>query len=107
MREPVWIEAQDVLALHGGPWGLRDEALLQSALGRSQQHHAYADTPDIIDMAAAYTVGIPGNRESGLDRESASRDWSMQGRPRPGATRDRAGRWPGERRDGPQAAAWS
>ena len=68
MREPVWIDAQDVLvlhgrliALHGGASGLRDEALLQSALARSQQHDAYAGTPDIIDMAAAYTAGILGN----------------------------------------------
>ena len=68
MREPVWIEAQDVLALHGrlialhgGPSGLRDEALLQCALARPQQRYAYADTPDIIDIAAAYTAGILGN----------------------------------------------
>lgn len=68
MREPVWIEAQEVLALHGrlialhgGASGLRDEALLQSALARPRQHYAYADTPDIIDMAAAYTVRLLGN----------------------------------------------
>ena len=68
MREPVWIEAQDVLmlhgrliVLHGGAPGLRDEALLQSALARPQHHHAYADTPNIIDLAAAYTAGIVRN----------------------------------------------
>ena len=68
MREPVWIEAQDVLLLHGrlialygGAPGLRDEGLLQSALARPQQHYAYADAPDIIAMAAAYTAGIVGN----------------------------------------------
>ena len=68
MSEPVWIEAQDVLALHGrlialhgGASGLRDKALLESALARPQQYYAYADIPDIIDMAAAYTVGILGN----------------------------------------------
>jgi len=68
VREPVWIEAQDLLALHGrlialhgGTSGLRDEALLQSALARPQQYYAYADPPDIIDMAVAYTVGILGN----------------------------------------------
>ena len=68
MSEPVWIETQDVLALHGrlialhgGGSGLRDQALLQSALARPRQHYADADTPDIIDMAAAYTVGILGN----------------------------------------------
>lgn len=68
MSEPVWIDAQDVLllhgrliALHGGASGLRDEALLRSALARPQQHYAHADTPDIIDMAAPYTAGILGN----------------------------------------------
>ena len=58
MTQPVWIEASDVLRLHdrllaldGGMVGLRDDALLESALARPQQLHAYADTPDIIDMA--------------------------------------------------------
>ena len=68
MTEPVWIEADDALTLqalliahHGGVAGVRDDALLQSALARPQQHYAYADTPDIIDMAAVYTAGIVGN----------------------------------------------
>ena len=68
MREPVWIEAHDVLALHGRlialhgvASGLRDQALLQSALARPQQYYACADTADIIDLAAACTVGIRGN----------------------------------------------
>ncbi len=33
----------------------------QSALARPHQHYAYAETPDIIDMATAYTAGIVGN----------------------------------------------
>ena len=68
MTEPVWIEAREVLtlhdrllALHGGAAGLRDDALLQSALARPQQLYTYADTPDIIDMATAYTAGIVRN----------------------------------------------
>lgn len=68
MREPVWIEAHDalmlhgrLLALHGGAPGLRDDALLQSALARPQQHVAYADTPGIIDLTAVYTAGIVRN----------------------------------------------
>jgi prophage maintenance system killer protein len=39
----------------------RDVGLLQSALARPQQLHAYDDAPDAIDMAAAYTVGIVRN----------------------------------------------
>ena len=68
MTEPVWIEEQDalalhdrLLALHGGAAGVRDVALLQSALARPRQIAAYAQTPSIIDMAAAYTTGIVRN----------------------------------------------
>ncbi len=68
MKEPVWIEERDalalhdrLLALHGGAAGLRDEALLKSALARPQQHFAYAESPDIIGMATAYTAGIVRN----------------------------------------------
>lgn len=68
MTEPVWIEERDalalhdrLLALHGGAAGVRDVALLQSALARPRQVAAYARTPGIIDMAAAYTAGIVRN----------------------------------------------
>jgi death-on-curing protein len=50
-----------LLALHGGPAGLRDAGLLESALARPRQLEAYADAPDIIDLAAAYTVGLVQN----------------------------------------------
>ena len=68
MRKPIWIDERDalalhgrLLALHGGAAGLRDEGLLKSALARPQQHFAYAESTDIIDMAAAYTAGIVRN----------------------------------------------
>ena len=68
MSEPLWIEERDalvlhdrLLALHGGAAGIRDDALLKSALARPQQIYAYADSPDLIDLAAAYTVGIVRN----------------------------------------------
>lgn len=68
MREPIWIEERDaltiherLLALHGGASGLRDKALLLSALARPRQYLAYADDTDIMRMAAAYTAGIVGN----------------------------------------------
>jgi death-on-curing protein len=35
--------------------------LLKSALARAQQHFAYAESADIVDMAAAYTAGIVRN----------------------------------------------
>ena len=68
MKEPVWIDERDalalhdrLLALHGGAAGLRDDGLLKSAMARPQQHFAYAESPDIVDMAAAYTWGIVRN----------------------------------------------
>ena len=68
MSEPVWIEERDALPLHdrllaldGGAAGVRDTDLLKSALARPQQLYAYGDKPDIVDMAAAYTVGIVRN----------------------------------------------
>ena len=64
----VWIDERDalalhdrLLALHGGAVGLRDDGLLKSALARPQQQFAYAESPDIVDMAAAYTWGIVRN----------------------------------------------
>ena len=69
MSEPLWVDERDALALHsrllaldGGPAGVRDQGLLESALARPRQLHAYGKKPDIMAMAAAYTVGIVRNR---------------------------------------------
>jgi len=51
-------EAQ--LAAHGGHAGIRDEGLLESALARPQNLHAYSE-PDASDLAAAYAFGISAN----------------------------------------------
>jgi death-on-curing protein len=48
------------IAEHGGLAGVRDKALLLSALARPQNLLAYG-TPDIADLAAAYAVGIARN----------------------------------------------
>jgi death-on-curing protein len=40
---------------------VRDQGLLESALARPRQLHAYGKKPDIMAMAAAYTVGIVRN----------------------------------------------
>jgi death-on-curing protein len=68
VKEPLWIEARDVLAIHdrslamhGGATGVRDQALLESALARPRQHDAYASAPSIVEMAALYTAGIVRN----------------------------------------------
>jgi death-on-curing protein len=67
MTEPIWIEDELVLAIHdrllvehGGGAGVRDESLLQSALGKPLNHLVYASS-DIIELAAKYTVGIVQN----------------------------------------------
>jgi death-on-curing protein len=68
VTEPVWIEVHDALVLHerllaayGGAAGIRDEALLESAMSRPQQRFAYADRVDIVEMASLYTAGIVRN----------------------------------------------
>jgi death-on-curing protein len=68
VTEPIWIDERDVLilhdrllTLHGGAAGLRDEGLLKSALARPQQHRAYSESADLIDLAAAFTGGIVRN----------------------------------------------
>jgi len=50
-----------LLALHGGAAGLRDVGLLKSALARPQQHFAYAESPDIVDLSTLYTAGVVRN----------------------------------------------
>lgn len=50
------------LAEHGGGSGIRDEALLDAALARPQQLHAYGDPPpDLADLAASLTFGLARN----------------------------------------------
>jgi len=40
---------------------VRDAGLLESALARPRQLHAYGDKPGIVEMAAAYVAGIVRN----------------------------------------------
>jgi len=68
VKEPIRVDERDartlhakLLRLHGGAAGLRDAELLTSALARPRQQLAYADKPDLIAMAAAYTAGIVKN----------------------------------------------
>lgn len=64
----VWLDEQEALAiherllvLHGGAPGVRDAALLSSALARPRQIVAYRADADVIDLAAAYTAGVVRN----------------------------------------------
>ena len=57
----VYAIHDEQIAEHGGLAGLRDQALLLSALARPQQLEAYGDNPDIAALAAAYAVGVARN----------------------------------------------
>ena len=69
MNEPVWIRQDVVLAmheealmLHGGPSGVRDLGLLESALARPKNLFAYSEqTPSLSQLAASYAKGIVAN----------------------------------------------
>ncbi len=68
MNEPVWVlpdvviaVQQMLLAEHGGLSGIRDKALLESALARPQQAFTYDDKLTLIDLAAAYSYGLAKN----------------------------------------------
>jgi death-on-curing protein len=67
MFEPKWLPKEAVLAMrarqlaeHGGGEGVRDEGLLESALERPRNKHAYGE-PDLFDLAATYAFGIARN----------------------------------------------
>ncbi len=79
MKEPIWRNREDCLAIHemmlaqhGGAAGLRDEGLLESALSKPQHLFAYS-SPTIAEMAASYAAGITlnhsfldGNKRTGF-----------------------------------------
>ena len=63
----VWVELSvalaahnEQLAEHGGAAGVRDMAMLESAMARPLNLVAYSD-PDAADLAAAYAFGIARN----------------------------------------------
>ena len=65
----IWVDKHLALAIHerqlaehGGSSGVRDEKLLESALARPQQAHAYRDpAPDLADLAASLAFGLARN----------------------------------------------
>ena len=79
MKEPVWLLREVVFSAHeeslarfGGLAGLRDPAMLDSALGKPQNLFAYGK-PTLFALAASYAFGIiknhpftDGNKRTGL-----------------------------------------
>jgi len=68
VTEPRWILKQALLLLHtaslaafGGSAGIRDEALLDSALARARNRFLYEPAADIAELAACYGFGIAKN----------------------------------------------
>ena len=65
---PKWLTLAMVNALHaqsvamfGGAAEIRDQGLLESAVDRPRNLHAYGDDPSLFELAAAYCAGIVRN----------------------------------------------
>jgi len=80
VKEPIWIDERDALALHdrllaldGGAEGVRDAGLLASALARARQIRAYGSMAGIIRISTSYTSAmsrhspfVDGNKRTGF-----------------------------------------
>jgi death-on-curing protein len=67
MSEPIWLEVDEVIDMHaeqlaifGGPEGIRDHGLLESAVLRPVNQWHYGQT-DLAALAAAYAFGLARN----------------------------------------------
>lgn len=65
--EPIWLDVDEVIDIHaeqlsifGGPEGVRDFGLLESAVLRPQNQWHYGQT-DMASLAAAYAFGLAHN----------------------------------------------
>jgi death-on-curing protein len=68
MSEPIWLDVDEVIDMHaeqlaifGGPEGVRDRGLLESAILRPVNQWHYGQT-DMAALAAAYAYGLARNR---------------------------------------------
>jgi len=67
-REPRWVSVLvaeavhfDLLRSHGGMPGVRDQAVLESALARGRQRFSYEPGSDLASLAAAIGYGLARN----------------------------------------------
>ncbi|MDP3411304.1 type II toxin-antitoxin system death-on-curing family toxin [Bosea sp. (in: a-proteobacteria)] len=67
MMEPLWLSVETIqdihaeqLVIYGGPEGIRDQGLLESAVARPINRFAYGET-DLAALAAAYAFGLARN----------------------------------------------
>lgn len=68
MKEPVWLLKPAVIAVHGmliarfgAADGIRDDGLLDSALGQPVNVYHCDDSTDVAALAAAYAAGLIQN----------------------------------------------
>ena len=66
-QQPRWLSVNDVIAIHdeqlaifGGPEGLGDAGLLESALARPLNRWTYGED-DLAQLASAYAFGLAKN----------------------------------------------
>jgi death-on-curing protein len=67
MSEPIWLDLREIVDMHseqlvlfGGPEGIRDQGMLESALARPINRRHYGET-DLTKLAAAYAFGLARN----------------------------------------------
>jgi death on curing protein len=67
MNEPIWLPLEVIIDLHaeqlarfGGPDGIRDRGLLESAVGRPINRWAYGETR-LGALSASYAFGLARN----------------------------------------------
>jgi death-on-curing protein len=67
MTEPIWLDVRELVDIHaeqlaafGGPEGIRDRAMLESAVARPMNQWHYGQT-DLAFLAAAYAFGLARN----------------------------------------------
>ena len=68
MKQPRWLLEQTIVAVHsmvleehGGAPGIRDEAMLASALNRPLDKFNYEPESTIFELAATYSFGLAKN----------------------------------------------
>ena len=73
MSEPIWLDLDEVIDMHaeqlaifGGPEGVRDRGLLESAILRPVNQWHYGQT-DMTALAAAYAFGLARNHHAFVD----------------------------------------
>jgi death-on-curing protein len=67
MSEPIWLDVREVIDMHaeqlemfGGPEGIRDQGMLESAIARPLNRWHYGES-DLAALAAAYAFGLAKN----------------------------------------------